>query len=155
MPIDAPATKLAATREYGGTIITYERYKEDRERLGRSLVESYGMTLVPPYDHPDVIAGQGTRRWSYSRRQANSMRSLSPWRRGLTRRIGSCGPRALTPLQGLRCGARSGNDGQQSFRSGRMFISTRLDDCGRSSDTSSWKLHFPYNKARRRGYSYR
>ncbi len=60
MPHDAPALKVAATRAYGGEVITYDRYKEDREQIGRRLAEERGMTLIPPYDHADVICGQGT-----------------------------------------------------------------------------------------------
>jgi threo-3-hydroxy-L-aspartate ammonia-lyase len=60
MPHDAPALKVAATREYGGEVVTYDRYKENREEIGRRLAQERGMTLIPPYDHPDVIAGQGT-----------------------------------------------------------------------------------------------
>jgi len=60
MPADAPALKVAATREYGGEVITYDRYTEDREAIGRQLAQERGMTLIPPYDHPDVICGQGT-----------------------------------------------------------------------------------------------
>jgi threonine dehydratase len=60
MPHDAPALKVQATKEYGGEVIVYDRYKEDREEIGRTLARERGMTLIPPYDHPDVIAGQGT-----------------------------------------------------------------------------------------------
>ncbi len=60
MPHDAPAGKVAATRGYGAEIVGYDRYTEDRERLGSVLAAARGLTLVPPYDHPDVIAGQGT-----------------------------------------------------------------------------------------------
>jgi len=60
MPEDAPAAKVEATRGYGADVVTYDRYTEDREALGRGLAEERGMTLVPPYDHPCVMAGQGT-----------------------------------------------------------------------------------------------
>jgi threonine dehydratase len=60
MPHDAPAPKVAATKGYGGEVITYDRYKENREEIGRRLARERGMTLIPPYDHPHVIAGQGT-----------------------------------------------------------------------------------------------
>ena len=65
MPKDAPAAKLAATREYqegqrGSEIVMYDRYTEDREAIGRRLAEERGLTLIPPYDHPHVMAGQGT-----------------------------------------------------------------------------------------------
>ncbi|WP_093415608.1 threo-3-hydroxy-L-aspartate ammonia-lyase [Saccharopolyspora flava] len=60
MPHDAPAAKVAATSGYGGKIVRYDRYAEDREAIGTALAEEQGLTLIPPYDHPDVIAGQGT-----------------------------------------------------------------------------------------------
>lgn len=60
MPTDAPALKLAATRGYGGEVILYDRYKEDREAIGRKLAEEQGLAVIPPFNHPDVIAGQGT-----------------------------------------------------------------------------------------------
>ncbi len=60
MPADAPALKLAATRGYGAEVITYDRMKEDREALAKRIAEERGMSVIPPYNHPDVIAGQGT-----------------------------------------------------------------------------------------------
>jgi threonine dehydratase len=60
MPQDAPPIKLAATRSHGAEVVLYDRYSEDREALGRRLAGERGMTLVPPFDHPDVMAGQGT-----------------------------------------------------------------------------------------------
>lgn len=60
MPEDAPASKMAATREYGAQVVTYDRFREDREAISRRLAEERGMVLVPPFDHPHVIAGQGT-----------------------------------------------------------------------------------------------
>jgi threonine dehydratase len=60
MPADAPRVKLEATRQYGGDIVTYDRDREDREAIGARLATERGLTVIPPYDHPDVIAGQGT-----------------------------------------------------------------------------------------------
>jgi threo-3-hydroxy-L-aspartate ammonia-lyase len=60
MPQDAPASKLAATRGYGGRVVLYDRYTEDREAIGRKLADDEGLALIPPYDHREVIAGQGT-----------------------------------------------------------------------------------------------
>lgn len=60
MPRDAPQAKLAATRDYGAEVVLYDRATEDREAIGRRIAEARGMTLVPPYDHPHVMAGQGT-----------------------------------------------------------------------------------------------
>jgi threo-3-hydroxy-L-aspartate ammonia-lyase len=60
MPADAPLEKVAATRGYGAEVITYDRYREDREEIGRRVAGERGLTLVPPYDDPLVMAGQGT-----------------------------------------------------------------------------------------------
>ncbi|MEU8963100.1 threo-3-hydroxy-L-aspartate ammonia-lyase [Streptomyces sp. NPDC048491] len=60
MPHDAPAAKLAATRGYGAEVVPYNRWTEDREEIGAALAKERGLTLIPPYDHPDVMAGQGT-----------------------------------------------------------------------------------------------
>jgi threonine dehydratase len=65
MPQDSPAAKLAATRGYqqgqpGSEVVLFDRYTEDREAIGRRIAADRGMTLIPPYDHPHVMAGQGT-----------------------------------------------------------------------------------------------
>jgi threonine dehydratase len=60
MPSDAPEVKRAATAAYGGEIVLYDRDREDRESIGRRLAAERGLTLVPPYDDPHIIAGQGT-----------------------------------------------------------------------------------------------
>jgi threonine dehydratase len=60
MPSDAPAVKRIATEGYGGEVILYDRDTEDREAIGRRLAAERGLTLIPPYDHPHIIAGQGT-----------------------------------------------------------------------------------------------
>src|SRR4051812_15614733 len=60
MPSDAPPVKRIATEGYGGEVILYDRDTEDREAIGRRLAAERGLTLIPPYDHPHIIAGQGT-----------------------------------------------------------------------------------------------
>jgi len=60
MPADAPAAKLENTRRLGGEIITYDRYTEDREVIARNLAAERGAEVVPSYEHPHIIAGQGT-----------------------------------------------------------------------------------------------
>ncbi len=60
MPSDAPAIKIANTRTYGAEVVLYDRETEDRERVGRALAAARGATIVPPFDDPDIIAGQGT-----------------------------------------------------------------------------------------------
>lgn len=60
MPTDAPSLKIAATRGYGAEVILYDRHHENREEIGARIAAERGMSLVPPFDHADVIAGQGT-----------------------------------------------------------------------------------------------
>jgi len=60
MPTDAPQSKLEATRAQGAEIVLYDRHKESREAIGHRISEETGATLVPPFDHPWIIAGQGT-----------------------------------------------------------------------------------------------
>jgi threonine dehydratase len=60
MPDDAPPVKLAATRGYGAEVITYDKNQTTREALGAQLAAERGLAVIPPYDHPHVVAGQGT-----------------------------------------------------------------------------------------------
>ena len=60
MPADAPAVKLERTRELGAEVVLYDREREDREAIAVSIAEQRGAALVPPFDHPHIIAGQGT-----------------------------------------------------------------------------------------------
>ncbi|MCB0826817.1 MAG: threo-3-hydroxy-L-aspartate ammonia-lyase [Armatimonadetes bacterium] len=60
MPHDAPEIKRKATEGYGGKVVLYDRDEENREALGREIAEREGLTLIPPYDHPHIVAGQGT-----------------------------------------------------------------------------------------------
>ena len=60
IPQDAPAAKIAATRGYGAEVVLFDRFTEDRAAIGARLANERGLTLIPPFDHPDIIAGQGT-----------------------------------------------------------------------------------------------
>ena len=119
MPNDAPAAKLAATREYGGAVVLYDRYKEDREQITRDLAQNRGLTLIPPYDHPDVIAGQGTATKELFE-DAGELDVLFVCLGGGGLLAGSAlAARAVAPnckLYGVE--PEAGNDGQRSFRSG-------------------------------------
>jgi threonine dehydratase len=121
MPKDAPAAKVAATRGYGGNVIFYDRYTEDREAIGRRLAEEQGLTLIPPYDHPDVIAGQGTAAMELIQ-DAGPLDALFVCLGGGGLLAGSAlATRALAPqckLYGVE--PEAGNDGQRSFRSGAI-----------------------------------
>jgi threonine dehydratase len=60
MPEDAPRAKVEATRAFGARIVTYDRFHDDREQIAAKILQETGATLVPPYDHPMIMAGQGT-----------------------------------------------------------------------------------------------
>ncbi|WP_332848776.1 threo-3-hydroxy-L-aspartate ammonia-lyase [Massilia sp. S19_KUP03_FR1] len=121
MPHDAPAAKVAATKGYGATVVGYDRYTEDREQIGRDLAARHGLTLIPPYDHPDVIAGQGTAAKELFE-ETGPLDAFFVCLGGGGLLAGSAlSTRALAPdckLYGVEPAA--GNDGQQSFRSGAI-----------------------------------
>ena len=60
MPSDAPASKVAACKDYGATVVLYDRFTEDREAIGRRIAAETGATLIPPFDHERIISGAGT-----------------------------------------------------------------------------------------------
>ena len=121
MPADAPAAKMEATRSYGGQVITYNRYQEDREEITRRLAAERGLSVIPPYDHPDVIAGQGTAAMELLN-ETGPLDSLYVCLGGGGLLAGSAlAAKALAP----RCKVygvepQAGDDGQQSFRSGAI-----------------------------------
>ena len=121
MPQDAPAMKVAATRGYGGEVVLYDRYAEDREVLSQKLAQERGLTLVPPYDHPHVIAGQGTAVKELLE-ETGPLDALFVCLGGGGLLSGSAlSARALAPgckVYGVE--PEAGNDGQQSLRAGRI-----------------------------------
>ncbi len=121
MPKDAPAAKIAATRGYGGEVVVYDRYGDDREAIGRRLAQERGLTLIPPYDHPHIIAGQGTAAMELIE-GAGPLDALFVCMGGGGLLSGSAlAARALAPeckVYGVE--PEAGNDGQQSFRSGAI-----------------------------------
>lgn len=121
MPHDAPAAKVAATKGYGGNVVIYDRYTEDREKIGRELAEKKGLTLIPPYDHPHVIAGQGTATKELIE-EVGQLDVLFVCLGGGGLLSGSSlAARHLSPdciIYGVE--PEAGNDGQQSFRSGKI-----------------------------------
>jgi threo-3-hydroxy-L-aspartate ammonia-lyase len=121
MPEDAPAMKMAATRAYGGEVVTYDRFREDREAIGRRLSAERGLTLIPPYDHEDVIAGQGTAALELFE-ETGPLDLLVVCLGGGGLLSGSAlAARALSPgCRVIGVEPEAGNDGQRSFRSGAI-----------------------------------
>jgi len=121
MPRDAPAAKVAATRGYGGLVVVHDRYTQDREQIGRELAEKHGLTLVPPYDHPDVIAGQGTAAKELLEEVGPLDALFVPLGGGGLLSGTALAARELSPaceLYGVE--PEAGDDGQRSFRSGAI-----------------------------------
>ncbi len=118
MPSDAPAVKRRATEGYGGEVVPYDRDTGDREAIGRRLASERGLTLIPPYDHPDIIAGQGT-----------AAKELIDEVGPVDLMLAPCGGGGLLSGTALAAAARSpgcrivgvepaaGDDGARSFRS--------------------------------------
>jgi threonine dehydratase len=121
MPHDAPALKVQATRGYGGEVIVYDRYKENREQIGRRLAQERGMTLIPPYDHPDVICGQGTAAKELFEETGPLDVLLVPLGGGGLLAGSALAASRLAPgCKVIGVEPEAGNDGQQSLRRGEI-----------------------------------
>ncbi len=121
MPEDAPTAKVAATRGYGAEVVLYDRYRDDREAIGRRLAEERGLALIPPYDHPEVIAGQGTAAKELFE-ETGPLDLLLVCLGGGGLLAGSAlSAEALSPgCRVIGVEPEAGNDGQRSFRSGEI-----------------------------------
>jgi threo-3-hydroxy-L-aspartate ammonia-lyase len=121
MPADAPASKSQATRGYGGHVVIYDRYRENREAIAQRLADESGAAVIPPYDHVDVIAGQGTAAAELIE-QVGALDSLFACLGGGGLLSGSLlSARALAPackVYGVE--PEAGNDGQLSLRRGSI-----------------------------------
>jgi threo-3-hydroxy-L-aspartate ammonia-lyase len=121
MPSDAPAVKLAATRGYGAEVVTFDRYLDDRAAITETLAAERGLTVIPPYDHPHVIAGQGTAAKELLE-DVGDLDALFVGLGGGGLLSGSAlAARALTPackIYGVE--PATGNDGQRSLQSGEI-----------------------------------
>ena len=121
MPVDAPAVKRQATASYGGEIVTYDRERDDREVIGRRIARERSLTIIPPYDHPQIIAGAGTAALELIQEVGALDILLVPCGGG-----GLLGGSALA-VRGLCPGCRvigiepaAGDDANRSFRSGQL-----------------------------------
>lgn len=122
MPIDAPQTKLAATKGYGAQVVTYDRQTEDREAIAHELADRDGRTVIPPFDHPQIAAGQGTAALELLQDVPDLDVVVAP--------LGGGGLLSGTAVatRGTRPEARvfgaepaTGDDGKQSFDAGRII----------------------------------
>lgn len=121
MPEDAPAAKVEATRNYGATIVKYDRYKEDREALAQKLARENGLTVIPPYDHPDIIAGQGTAVKELIEEVGPLDAIFVPLGGGGLLSGSALSQGALSPFANIYgVEPQAGNDGQKSFKTGEI-----------------------------------
>ncbi|WP_028709129.1 threo-3-hydroxy-L-aspartate ammonia-lyase [Propionicicella superfundia] len=121
MPTDAPGIKRRATEGYGARVVGYDRYAEDREQIGADLAARDGLALIPPYDHPDIIAGQGTAALELITEVPDLDAVLTPLGgggllSGTLLALGERRPRAR--VYGVEPAA--GDDGLRSLRAGRI-----------------------------------
>jgi threonine dehydratase len=122
MPEDAPASKQAATAAYGAEIVTYDRYTGDRVAIAEALAADRGLTVIPPYEHPHIIAGQGTAALELIEEVGELDALIAP--------VGGGGLIAgsATVAKGLRAGVRvigvepeAGDDTKRSLEAGRRI----------------------------------
>jgi threonine dehydratase len=121
MPKDAPAIKVAATRGYGAEVVLYDRYTENREEIGNRLAAERGLTLIPPYDHPHVMAGQGTAALELFEQAGPLDVLIVPLGGGGL--LSGCATVARRLAPGCRIigvEPEAGNDGQRSLAEGRI-----------------------------------
>jgi threonine dehydratase len=121
MPKDAPASKRLATQGYGAQIVLYDRYRENREQIAQALASQRGFVLIPPYDHPDVIAGQGTVGMETLEEIEDLDLLVVPLGGGGLLAGCAIAAKAVNPdcrLIGVE--PESGNDGQLSLRAGKI-----------------------------------
>ena len=158
MPHDAPAAKLAATRGYqegmaGSEVVLYDRYEEDREAIGRRIADERGMTLIPPFDHPDVMAGQGTAALELLEEVGRLDALLVPLGGGGLLSGSAVAASQLSPgiaVWGVE--PEAGNDTQQSLARGEIVrIDTPRTIADGAQTQSSGRLTFPVIQALARG----
>jgi threonine dehydratase len=126
MPHDAAPAKLAATQGYGAKVIGYDRYSEDASALATALAQANGLTFIPPFDHADVLSGQGTAALELFK-EVGELDVLFVCLGGGGLLSGSAlAAKALSPhCQIVGVEPEAGNDVQQSFRKGeRVKIAT-------------------------------
>jgi len=120
MPAEAPAVKLEATRGYGAEVVLYEK-NQDREKLAQRISSERGLTLIPPFDHPHIIAGQGTAAKELIEDAGTLDILLVPCGGGGLLSGCALAARHLSPgCRVIGVEPATGDDGLRSFRSGKL-----------------------------------
>lgn len=151
MPLDAPEMKVAATEAYGGQIVRYDRYSEDYRDVARALRDEQGLALIPPCDHPDVVAGQGTAAAELLAEVGDLDALFVPVGGGGLFSGSVIAAQALAPhchLYGVE--PEAGNDAQQSLAAGRVV---RIDTPDTIADGAQTRCleELPFEILRRAG----
>lgn len=121
MPKDAPEIKVAATRGYGAEVVFFDRYTDDREAIARGISDERGMAMIPPFDHPDVIAGQGTAALELIEDVGPLDILIAPLGGGGLLAGCALSAKALAPgCRVIGVEPEAGNDGQQSLHKGEV-----------------------------------
>jgi threonine dehydratase len=153
MPHDAPVAKVRATQGYGANIVTYDRHTEDREQIALALVASRRLTLIPPYDHPNVIAGQGTAVQELMEDAGGLDVLFIPLGGGGLLSGSLLAAHALSPdceVYGVE--PQAGNDGQQSLLKGQIVRIAPPDSIADGALTQALgKITFPIIRKHAKG----
>jgi threo-3-hydroxy-L-aspartate ammonia-lyase len=150
MPKDSPAAKLAATREYqqgqpGSEVVLFDRYTQDRDAIGKQLAAERGMTLIPPYDHPHVMAGAGTAALELLQETGPLDKLLVCTGGGGLLAGCAVAAHALSPgIEVIGVEPEAGNDVQQSLAQGRIVrIDTPRTIADGAQTQAAGQLTFP------------
>ena len=121
MPTDAPRVKLEATRAYGAEVVMYNASNEDRQKIAEKLAAERGLTMIPPFDHPHILAGQGTAAKELIEETGPLDILMVPCGGGGLLSGCSIAARHLSPkCRVLGVEPAAGDDGLRSFRSGKL-----------------------------------
>lgn len=121
LPHDAPAIKKSAIQEYGGELVVYNRDRENREAIARRLAAERGLTLIPPFDHPHIIAGQGTAAQElYEETGPLDLLIVGLGGGGLLAGSAVSAHHLFPDCRVIGVEPENGNDGQQSLRAGHV-----------------------------------
>jgi threonine dehydratase len=121
MPSDAPAVKVAGTRGYGAKVVFYDRYTEDRVEITGRIASETGAAIIPPFDHPHIVAGQGTAALELFEEVGELDLLFVPLGGGGLLAGSALAASAMSPgCRVVGVEPEAGNDGQQSLRNGEI-----------------------------------